>query len=197
MATPASRSPVARQNVAVGHETPVNHACGAPAGAGAVTIDHAVPFQRSMNGVRDGSSPDHPTAKQSAAPEHDTSTILGGSGVAGAAIGTKLHAEPFQRSAASWRGKPAVLAPSARHVVGAGHVTAVSESAGGASGLGFAATVQLGAALAGGMATTPDATHTAVARHVRARIRRTFGRVIDPGLMRTANPPFDGRSLQT
>jgi hypothetical protein len=89
--------PVAKQNVALRHETPVSHASSAGAGFGAATTDQLVPFHRSINGARMVSSVE-PTAKQFDPLEHARSTMPRTVAV-GAAIGTRDHAPPSQRSA--------------------------------------------------------------------------------------------------
>jgi len=67
-----SADPTAKQLVPDGHHTPLRPALVAPAGLGTVTIDHAVPFQRSANGVAEKGPSIEPTAMQLVAVAHAT-----------------------------------------------------------------------------------------------------------------------------
>jgi hypothetical protein len=67
-----STLPTAKQSPEI-HVTPLSALPVAPAGFGLATIDHAVPFQRSMSVLIWLFEPERPTAKQFVAERHETS----------------------------------------------------------------------------------------------------------------------------
>src|SRR6185503_7534621 len=90
-----SESPAAKHKVALGHDTARSLGKVSPAGLGLATIDHEVPFQRSMRvrGVMPLSA--LPTAKQLVELRHVTSSSALFSAPDGFGLGTIDHVEPF------------------------------------------------------------------------------------------------------
>src|SRR5437868_12905657 len=115
--------------------TSVKLAALAPAGFGAATIDHRMPFHCSRRGALGPLLvPDAPTAKHVDRVAHARLESSPRSKTAGVWIGTMRHAVPSQRSAPS-AGTYCVCRPTARHIVAEAHVTAVSPADGGPAGL--------------------------------------------------------------
>src|SRR6476660_336405 len=94
----ACHEPTAWQLVVVGHDTPFKTAEAAPLGLGTATIDHVVPFQRSIRRRVIPLFSLLPTAKQVVVLGHDTRLSTDTVAPVGLRLGTTDQVEPFHRS---------------------------------------------------------------------------------------------------
>jgi len=120
--------PTAKHEVLVGHETESTAGTVVVVRVGPGTIDHAAPFQCSMNGSK-GKKPleKEPTAKQFFAVAHATpANSLPPDASDGRGLGTTDHAVPFQRSTSVCSPVPRTPPPTATQLAALVHATELS-----------------------------------------------------------------------
>jgi hypothetical protein len=131
--------PTAVQLVALAHETSASEL--KPRGRlGLGTIDHVLPFQRSIN-VAGSSGPPmslKPTAKQLVALVHATLLSMLPEPIAGLGLVTIDHFVPFQRSINVLEALPVAAPPTAKQLVGLVQDTPLSSGSGAPLGVGLA-----------------------------------------------------------
>ena len=137
--------------MALTHDTSDKTEDVAPLGFGLVTNTHDVPFHRSIKVLVMEPVEVKPTARQFAAPAHDTPTRVDTSAPPTFGLVTADHADPFQRSITVVEKR---VPPTAKQLVGLPHETELSPASGGPAGFGLVETDHAGAATAGAAAAT-------------------------------------------
>ena len=118
---PVFVDPTAKQVVGSGHATAWRALVVAPDGFGLVTIDHAVPFHRSMSVLVVEPVVENPTATQFVADVHLTERSRLDAAPATLGVDCSAHVEPFQRTATvrvpAFDALLVLASPTATHIV--------------------------------------------------------------------------------